>query len=48
MADKTFKLILYEKNGHIAKIVFNNPERRNAMSSADAERALSAFAGFAG
>lgn len=33
MADKTFKYILYEKKCYIAKIVFNNPERRNAMSA---------------
>ena len=33
MADKSLKFILYEKKGHVAKIVFNNPERRNAMSA---------------
>ena len=33
MADKEYKYILYTKNDHIAKIVFNNPERRNAMSA---------------
>jgi enoyl-CoA hydratase len=33
MTDKTYKFILYEKKDHIARIVFNNPERRNAMSA---------------
>jgi len=33
MSDKQFKYIIYEKKEHIAKIVFNNPERRNAMSA---------------
>jgi enoyl-CoA hydratase/carnithine racemase len=33
MSEKSYRYILYEKNGHISKIVFNNPERRNAMSA---------------
>jgi len=32
MSDKKYKLIIYEKKNHIARIVFNNVERRNAMS----------------
>jgi len=33
MAEKKYKYILYNKKDQIAKIVFNNPERRNAMAA---------------
>ncbi len=33
MSEKQYKYVIYEKKGHIARIVFNNPERRNAMSA---------------
>ena len=32
MTEKLYKYIIYEKKDHIAKIVFNNLQRRNAMS----------------
>jgi enoyl-CoA hydratase/carnithine racemase len=31
MADTNYQHIIYEKKDFIARIVFNNPERRNAM-----------------